>query len=188
MRSIAHLSRWDLHNFTCGQKPGNAGPLSLGVKGGGAALIALLLAGGLAAAKAGPFGRAVHGWWGSHWHREGPFDPVEARQHAEYAASWVLRSVHATEDQQARVREIVGNLVDGIAPLAPAHQENRQAFLAELSNPTVDRAGLERIRQSELDLAASASTQLVNALADISEVLTPEQRGELLEAVERFHH
>jgi Spy/CpxP family protein refolding chaperone len=52
----------------------------------------------------------------------------------------------------------------------------------------VDRAGLEEIRKAEIALADEASKKLVQALADVSEVLTPEQRQALLEHAQRFRH
>ena len=46
---------------------------------------------------------------------------------------------------------------------------------------------IDAIRQAELELAEEASSRLVAAFADVAEVLTPEQRAELIELAERFH-
>jgi protein CpxP len=66
------------------------------------------------------------------------------------------------------------------------HMKNRQAFMDALSQPTVDRAALQQIRQSEIQLAESASDRFVTAIADAADVLTPEQRGKLVEMANQF--
>jgi uncharacterized membrane protein len=68
------------------------------------------------------------------------------------------------------------------------HSQNRQALLQALAQPTIDRATLGDIRHAELQLADTASEQIVTALADVAEVLTPEQRIKLLEFTSRWHH
>ena len=45
---------------------------------------------------------------------------------------------------------------------------------------------LEDLRRAELQLAESASQRIVTALADVADVLTPEQRAELVKMAERF--
>ena len=61
-------------------------------------------------------------------------------------------------------------------------------MLAALSEPTVDRDTLESLRMAELGLAESASGHLTKALADLADVLTPEQRRALLERFDHGHH
>jgi len=81
------------------------------------------------------------------------------------------------------------SLVESAAQAAPHHEHspNRQAFLTELARPAIDRPALERIRQEELKLAEEASGRLLKTVADMAEVLTPEQRARLGELAERFH-
>jgi Spy/CpxP family protein refolding chaperone len=59
-------------------------------------------------------------------------------------------------------------------------------LLAALTQPTVDRQTLEQLRQAELQLAEAASTRIVQALADVADVLTPEQRVQLVKLAEQF--
>jgi Spy/CpxP family protein refolding chaperone len=176
------------------RKPGSdARPASRGGLGGGllaAGLLAALLAAG--AVVSVPLVSAASGWWArsGHWghHRHAEFDPEAARERAEFAASWVLRWVDASEEQQERVRAIIAGSVEDLKPLSLRHRRNREAFLVELARPTIDREAIESIRAAELELAELASSRLVEAFTDIAEVLTPEQRAELIELAERFHH
>ena len=92
------------------------------------------------------------------------------------AAKWVLRDIDASAEQQERVTTIVGSAIDDLFRLKEKHQVNGQAFAAQLGAASLDRAALEEIRRSEIALADEASKRLVQALADASEVLTPEQR------------
>ncbi len=82
---------------------------------------------------------------------------------------------------------MVGSSFDEIWPLAEQHRTNRKALVTELSQTTIDRAAIEEIRKAELELAEQASSRLVDALANVAEVLTPEQRNELIEQAQRFH-
>jgi len=139
-------------------------------------------AAGEARATRGFFGRA-HGP-----HGDGPEALEAAREHAELAAQWLLRSVDASEQQQARVREIVGASLDALAPLAEQHHAHHEEFAELLAQETIDRGALERLRAQELGLAEQASRTLTASIADIAETLTPAQRAELLEFASRFHH
>jgi protein CpxP len=85
------------------------------------------------------------------------------------------------------VKSIVQNAINDLSEVKEQHQQNRQALLDTLGQPTVDRAALGEIRQSELQLAETASSRLVDAIADVAWVLSPEQRAKLIELVSRFH-
>ena len=57
----------------------------------------------------------------------------------------------------------------------------------ELAKPEIDREALERLRREEIALADQASKLAVGSIADLGEVLTPEQRAELVAFAHRFH-
>jgi len=114
-------------------------------------------------------------------------DPAAAKQHAGMAVEWALRGVDATEEQKQRARRITDRLVDELVPSIEKHRGFREAMARELARPEIDREALERLRQEELALADAASRRLVAAIADLGEVLTPEQRAELVAFAHRFH-
>jgi periplasmic protein CpxP/Spy len=127
------------------------------------------------------------GWRSHSYHRHGGDDPVAARERIEFATDWVLSRINASEDQRQQVKSIVQNAINDLSQVKEQHQQNRQALLDALRQPTVNRAALGEIRQSELQVAETASNRLVDAIADVAEVLSPEQRAKLIELVSRFH-
>src|SRR5262249_23201156 len=130
--------------------------------------------------------------WHGHWGGHGRFgldsmSPEAAREHLQVAAKWALRDIDATPEQQEKVNAIVGGAVDDLFALRERHQANRAAFHEELTAAKIDRAALEETRKAEIALADEASRRLVQAVADLSEVLTPEQRQALVEKLHRHH-
>jgi Spy/CpxP family protein refolding chaperone len=114
--------------------------------------------------------------------------PEAAKEHLQVAAKWMLRDIDATAEQQDRVNTIVNGAVDDLFRLRERHQQNRDAFHAQFGGSgNVDRAALEDIRKSEMGLADEASKRLVQALADVSDTLTPEQRQALAERIHQHH-
>jgi Spy/CpxP family protein refolding chaperone len=151
---------------------------------GAGALLALVAARPIGAAlQHGGMHRPFGGRWGLH----GAANPDAVKEHARIATKWALRDIDASEEQQDRVNAIVGGAIDELFSLKERHQGNRKAFAAHLGGASVDRAALEEIRKSEIALADEASKRLVQALADVSEVLTPEQRQALIERAHRHH-
>jgi len=125
------------------------------------------------------------GWHGGRWCRTS-MGPEAQRERIEFATDWVLNKVNATDAQRTQVRSIVAQTLQDLTPLREQHRQHREAFLAALTQPDVDRATLEDLRRAELQLAETASQRIVTAVADLSGVLTPEQRAELVKMAERF--
>jgi Spy/CpxP family protein refolding chaperone len=115
-------------------------------------------------------------------------DPERAKAHVALATEFVLGHVDATDGQKAEAKRIAERTIDALVPLAETHRANREALVSELTQSTIDRGAVEDLRQSEVALAEAASREVTAALVDLAETLTPEQRGELLEMAERFHH
>ena len=152
--------------------------------GGLAALVVMLAARPIMASiqDGAGFHRSWHGGWGHH-----AMNPEAAKEHLQIASKWALRGIDASPAQQDQVNKILGGAVDDLFALRQKHQTNREAFASQLTGPTVDRAALEEIRKSEIALADDASKRLVQALADVADVLTPEQRQALIERVHQHH-
>jgi len=134
---------------------------------------------------AGGLGGFHHGW-GHHGFQA--MSPEAAKEHLQVATKWMLRDIDASGEQQDKINGIVNGAVDDLFRLREKHQQNRDAFHAQFGGTgAVDRAALEEIRKSEMGLADEASKRLVQALADVSDTLTPEQRQALAERIHKHH-
>jgi Spy/CpxP family protein refolding chaperone len=128
------------------------------------------------------------GWGPGGWHGRRGWDPAARQERLEFATDWMLSRVGATDAQRTQVKAQVSDALRDLTPLREQHVEHRQAMLERLAQPTVDRAALEQLRQAELQLAEKASARLLQAVAGIADVLSPDQRAALVQLVERFHH
>jgi len=141
---------------------------------------------GLVGTIAAGCGNRHGGHWGHHGHHFS--DPEEAKEHAEKAAEWMLGKVDASAEQEEQVKAIVTAAVGDFTGLANQHRAQRAAFIAAFAQAIVDREELEKIRRSEMELAEAASTRLVQTMADVADVLTADQRQEILERFQHWHH
>ncbi|MEW6364386.1 MAG: Spy/CpxP family protein refolding chaperone [Acidobacteriota bacterium] len=167
-----HATRKSRHGFWAGLVAGGlAGALIVGV-------VAIPLSG---VSAAGP--------WAPMQHRgfHGEFDPEMARRHAEMVAEFLLWKVDATDDQRAEVKAILNAAINDLEPLARQHRANRERGLELFAKPTVDRIALDDLRKDGMKLADQASQRVVTAIADMADVLTAEQRAELVEMARQFH-
>lgn len=104
---------------------------------------------------------------------------------AEKRIDRMLDKVDASDGQRAEVAGIVQEAVAELKELRGLYLETRQALITTLGEETVDRQALEELRQQRLETMDQVSRRLVTALADVAEVLTPEQRRTLVEHMER---
>ncbi len=140
-----------------------------------------------ACAQQGPGGESRGPGWGHH-HRHGgagPMDPEAMAQRIDRAVEWVLSDVGASAEQKTRVAGIAKQAFADVAPMREQHRAARRQGVDLLAAATIDRAALERLRVDQMQLADRASQRMVRAMADIAEVLTPEQRQSLKARLER---
>jgi Spy/CpxP family protein refolding chaperone len=115
-------------------------------------------------------------------------DPETAREHLELATDWILSRVEATEDQKGQAKRVVSETFDELRPLLQEHRSAHEALVQEMTRAELDPAVIEELRKSQVKLFDRASKELAGSLTEISGILTPEQRVELVELGRRFHH
>lgn len=154
----------------------------------------------LAAGLTGALGTAaVSHWngpgnWGGpgHWRggmMGGAFDPAQAEERADRMVRHLAVEIDANADQQEKLRTIVRSAVRDILPMRERVQTARQQIPALLTQPTINRAEIEKFRVEQVAAADAFTKRIAQALADAAEVLTPEQRrkvGERLRDFESF--
>ncbi|MBM3525822.1 MAG: periplasmic heavy metal sensor [Alphaproteobacteria bacterium] len=123
-----------------------------------------------------------HHFWGGH-HHGGAFDAQSATEWAQLMTRQMLRRVDATADQQDRVQAIVAGALKDLMPMREEGRTAREAGVKLVTAPTIDRDALERLRAGQISMHEQASRRMMKAVLDIAEVLTPEQRDKLAQAM-----
>lgn len=148
------------------------------------------LIGSLLAAGATVFANSDHSshFWKAGGCRQGHAmrDPAVMQERAGFMADWVLQRVNATEEQSTQVKATLQASINEMLELRSQHHANRDAMRTALTQPTIDRAELERIRIAGMQLAETASTTLIASIADIADVLDPEQRQAIADMAARW--
>ena len=133
---------------------------------------------------------SAHAGFGG-WHRggflSGPVDPARLDEHLERMLKHFSVEIDATDAQRQKLAPIVKGAARDLLPLRTQLHEARRQAVELLSRDSVDRAALESLRESQLRLADQASRRFTQALADVADVLTPEQRKQLAERIGRWH-
>lgn len=122
---------------------------------------------------------------GGHGHHGGGFGGpgmfMGSPQHIARGVDHVLDGLNATDAQRTQIKQIVTQAAVDLKAQHDAghalHQKAMQIFTA----PTVDAAAAESVRQQLLTQHDAASRRMLQAMLDISQVLTPEQRAKLAE-------
>jgi Spy/CpxP family protein refolding chaperone len=123
------------------------------------------------------------GPWHDGWHHGGfmggPGGDASIEEHADRMVQHLAIEIDATAEQQEKLRAIVTAAVKDLQPVHELAQAAHQQVHDLLTQPTIDRAALEKIRSEQITLWDAASKRITQAIGDAAEVLTPEQRQKL---------
>ena len=132
----------------------------------------------------------AHGGGPGRWHRAafmgGALDPAMLDEHLDRMLKHLYVEIDATPAQQQQLAPIVKAAAQDLLPFRGKMRDARRQAALLLTQPTVDRAALEALRAEQLQLAVDGSKRLVQALADVADVLTPAQKGQLAVRLERW--
>lgn len=133
----------------------------------------------------------AHGGGFCGWQRGGFMgaapDPATLDAHLDRALKHLYVEIDATDAQKQRLAPIVKDAAGELLPLRAKMHEARRQAVELLSQQNIDRAALETLRADQLKLAELASQRFTRALADLADALTPEQRKQLAERINRWH-
>ncbi|TIO10139.1 MAG: periplasmic heavy metal sensor [Mesorhizobium sp.] len=96
----------------------------------------------------------------------------------------MLEEVDATPEQEDKLEAIMDKLHDDVRPIMRGFRDTRDDVARLLGAATIDREAAEKLRAERVAAVDEASRKLTAALLDAAEVLTAEQRAELLEHFE----
>lgn len=138
-----------------------------------------------ASAWGGPGGMRGHGPFGRH---DGPPDPEVMRERVAFGLEWGLRKLDATPEQEEQIQAIAADALERMVALHEGHAESKETLRALVTAEQVDRTALEAWRAQQIASFDEASKQLADSAASALDVLTPEQRAELVERMARHRH
>jgi len=108
-----------------------------------------------------------------------PTSPAQIQDRADRAVRHVAIEIDATAEQQAKLQAIVKSAISDLLPMREQFVATRQQARLLLTQPTVDRAAIERVRTDQVANVDALSKRIAQALADAADVLTPAQRKKL---------
>ena len=126
---------------------------------------------------------AQPGGWGGH-HREAAFGGgLGGPMASPRMLDRMLDGVNATDDQRAQIKQITQAAAAELQSQRQAARDLRQRSLDVFTAPNVDAAAAESARQQLMALHDQTSKRMLQAMVDISRVLTPEQRAQIGERI-----
>ncbi len=128
----------------------------------------------------------IGGWHGGHHKGFADISDADIEARIERMVKHAAIEIDATQEQQEKITALATAVAKDLKPvhdrMRAAGKEIHDLLLAD----TIDRAALERLRAERLAEAERISKNLVSALADVAEVLSPEQRKVLDVRIKQF--
>jgi Spy/CpxP family protein refolding chaperone len=145
-----------------------------------------LFVGGLVVAVAGSFGLAAFAQGpGMHGpHGGGMFMGPPLMGHA---LDHMLDLVKATDAQRTQIKQIAQAAATDLKAQREAGRKLHEQAATLFTQPTVDANAAENLRQQMLAQHDQASKRMLQAMLDVSRVLTPEQRQLLATKMKQRH-
>lgn len=122
---------------------------------------------------------------GKHQGEHRKMDPAKAAKRFDRMTKRLVPD--ATPEQKTKLNAIAKSAFEDLRPLREKSRAAHKESMKLLSQPTIDRNALERVRQTEQQLADQRSRRITQAFADAAEVLTPAQRVVAAEKLAKHH-
>jgi periplasmic protein CpxP/Spy len=108
-------------------------------------------------------------------------DPAVLADFADRGVRHLAIEIDATPDQEEKLRAIVRDLVKDLGPQRTVRLETAERARALLTQPTIDKAEIEKFRAEQIAKADGVSKRIAKAIGDAADILTPEQRRKLVD-------
>jgi Spy/CpxP family protein refolding chaperone len=118
----------------------------------------------------------------------GPIDPARAEEHLDRMLKHLYVEIDATDAQKQKIDPIAKQAAKDLRPLREKAREARLKGVELLAADRIDRGAIEKARTESIRAADATSKRFTQALADIAEALTPEQRKTLAARMQRRGH
>jgi protein CpxP len=112
-------------------------------------------------------------------------DPAAMADMADRGIRHLAIEIDATPEQTDKLRAVARDLVKDLAPLHGAREETATRARDLLTQTTVDKAAIEKLRAEQVAKMDAASKRIAQAIGDAAEILTPEQRRKLADRMPR---
>ena len=106
----------------------------------------------------------------------GPTDPARAEEHLDRMLKHMYVEIDATDAQKQKIDPIAKQAAKDLRPLREKAREARLKGVELLAADRIDRGAIEKARTESIRAADATSKRFTQALTDIAEALTPEQR------------
>lgn len=126
------------------------------------------------------------GWHGGDHKGFADMSDADIEAQIERVVKHVAIEIDATPEQQQRITAVVASAAKELKPVRDRMHATGKELHALLLADTIDRAALEQLRAERLADAERISKNLIAALADVAEVLSPAQRQVLDERIQQF--
>jgi protein CpxP len=121
-------------------------------------------------------------------HGRGPIDPARAEEHLDRMLKHMYVDIDATDAQKQKIDPIAKQAAKDLRPLREKAREARLKSVELLAAEKIDRGAIEKARAEGIRATDASSKRFTQALTDIAEVLTPEQRKTLAARMQRRGH
>jgi len=127
---------------------------------------------------AAPFAMAHRGW-GKHK----VVTPELLKERADRMLDRAMDKLDGTDQQRTAIDRVVDQMIPEVIQWRSEGKKLKEELKAILLAERIDRKALELVRKDALALADRASADAFDALADVAETLTAEQRAEIAEFI-----
>lgn len=119
--------------------------------------------------------------FGPPWHHMwvGPLSEAQIEDHADRMVRHLAIEIDATAEQQGKLQTIVKSAVKDLVPMREKFMAARQQARDLLTQASIDRGAIEKLRTDQIATVDAFSKRLVQAVDDAAEALTPEQRQKI---------